>query len=97
MLTSKQRSKLRSLANRVEPIAQIGKGGITDNVVNGIYAALEARELVKITVLKNSLEEARDLIGEIAEACNAEPVAAIGSKIILYRRSRKDIDHIELD
>lgn len=94
MLNSKQRSNLRGLANGIAPVAQIGKSGLTENVIKGIDAALTARELVKITVLENSMSEARDLIGEIAAALNAEPVAVIGSKIILYRRSDKDMEHI---
>ena len=60
MFTSKQRSVLRSLAQTVEPIGQIGKGGISDNMIEGLSDALEKRELIKITVLNNSEEEAKE-------------------------------------
>lgn len=90
-MTTKQRSKLRSMAQTVEPIGQIGKGGISDNMVEGISAALEARELVKITVLKNSDDGAGDLARELAERLNAEVVCTIGRKIVLYRRSEKNL------
>ncbi len=90
-MTTKQRSKLRSMAQTVEPIGQIGKGGISDNMVEGLSAALEARELVKITVLKNSDDGAGDLAREFAERLNAEVVCTIGRKIVLYRRSEKNL------
>lgn len=90
-MTTKQRSKLRSMAQTVEPIGQIGKGGISDNMIEGLSAALEARELVKITVLKNSDDGAGDLACELAERLNAEVVCTIGRKIVLYRRSEKNL------
>ncbi len=96
MFTSKQRSVLRSLAQNLEPVGQIGKGGITENVINSFSEVLEKRELIKITVLNNSESDAKELIQELADALNAEPVCAIGHKIVLYRRSkRKDIEHIK--
>ena len=94
-MTSKERSYLRSLAQNIEPIGQIGKGGISDNMLAGISDALEKREIVKISVLKNSEEEASGITDELARALNAEPVCSIGHKIILYRKSKKDgIKHI---
>ncbi len=96
MFTSKQRSVLRSLAQNIEPIGQIGKGGITENAINSFSDALEKRELIKLTVLNNSESDAKELIQELADALNAEPVCVIGHKIVLYRRSkRKDIEHIK--
>ena len=95
MLTSKQRSTLKSLATRMEPVAQVGKGGISDNLIRSLSQALEARELIKVTVLKNSETEAEDLIRELAEATFSEPVQVIGNKVVLYRRSeRKNFEHI---
>lgn len=95
-MTTKQRSKLRSLAQTIEPIGQIGKGGISDNMVVGLSSALEARELIKVTVLKNAEDEAKYLADDLAAELNAEVVCTIGHKIVLYRRSQKDgVKHIE--
>jgi len=90
MLTGKQRAQLRSLAATEETILQIGKGGITANVVAQLNSALEARELVKGRVLENALLTPRAACDELAEACGAEPVQVIGSRFVLYRRSRKE-------
>lgn len=96
MFTSKQRSVLRSLAQTIEPIGQIGKGGISDNMIESFSQALESRELIKITVLNNSEEEAKWVAGDLAEALNAEVVCTIGHKVVLYRKSnKKGIKHIE--
>ena len=95
-MTTKQRSKLRSLAQTIEPIGQVGKGGISDNMVAGLSSALEARELIKVTVLKNAEDEAKYLADDLAAELNAEVVCTIGHKIVLYRRSQKDgVKHIE--
>lgn len=95
-MTTKRRSKLRSLAQTIEPIGQIGKGGISDNMVAGLSSALEARELIKVTVLKNAEDEAKYLADDLAAELNAEVVCTIGHKIVLYRRSQKDgVKHIE--
>ena len=95
-MTTKQRSQLRSLAQTIEPIGQIGKGGISDNMVAGLSSALEARELIKVTVLKNAEDEAKYLADDLAAELNAEVVCTIGHKIVLYRRSLKDgVKHIE--
>lgn len=95
-MTTKQRSKLRSLAQTIESIGQIGKGGISDNMIAGLSSALEARELIKVTVLKNAEDEAKYLADDLAAELNAEVVCTIGHKIVLYRRSLKDgVKHIE--
>lgn len=95
-MTSKQRSHLKSIAANLDPIFQLGKGGISENMVKSISDALEARELIKINVLTNAEEDARSLAAEIAVTLRAECVAVIGRKVILYRRSsRKDFKHIE--
>lgn len=89
MLTSKQRSYLRGLAGTTEPIFQVGKAGVTDIMVAELRSALEARELIKITVLRNADVSAKEVLAELAEKLNAEPVAAIGFKVILYKPNRK--------
>lgn len=89
MITSKQRSYLRSLANTMDPIFQIGKGGIEDNLLTQISEALEARELIKIKILNNSGFGAREASDIICENIGAEGIQAIGSKVVLYRRSEK--------
>lgn len=95
-MTSKQRSHLKSIAANLDPIFQLGKGGINENMVKSISDALEARELIKINVLTNAEEDARSLAAELAVTLRAECVAVIGRKVILYRRSsRKDFKHIE--
>ena len=95
-MTSKQRSHLKSIAANLDPIFQLGKGGISENMVKSISDALEARELIKINVLTNAEEDVRSLAAELAVTLRAECVAVIGRKVILYRRSsRKDFKHIE--
>ena len=96
MLTSKQRAYLRSLATSMPAIMQVGKGGITENLVKTVSDALEARELIKMSVLENSEYTPRDTADELAEAVGAEVVGVIGRKIILYRESEKH-KKIELD
>lgn len=90
MLTGKQRSYLRSLANNLQPIFQVGKGGINDNMIKQFSDALEARELIKATVLKNAECDARLVAQELAEATQAQVVQVIGSKFVLYRESEKN-------
>ena len=90
MLTSKQRAYLRSLASNEPTIMQIGKGGISENLIKTVSDALEARELIKLGVLENSGEAAKDVAGELADATGADVVGVIGRKIILYRESDKN-------
>ncbi len=94
MLTGKQRSYLKALANSIEPIMQIGKGGITENVLKQVDDALEARELIKINILNNSMLEAKNTANEIAESLRAEYVQSIGNKLILYRESKEKLINI---
>lgn len=94
MLTSKQRAHLRSLANTLMPIFQIGKGGLNENMINSISEALETRELIKITLLETADVSVRDSAAEIAAKTGAEQVQCIGRKIVLYRKS-KEHKHIE--
>ncbi len=89
MLTSKQRSYLKSLSNTMEPIFQVGKGGIGDNMVKQFSDALEARELIKASVLRNSEASAREVCEELAQLTGAEVVQVIGNKFVLYKESEK--------
>lgn len=90
MITTKQRSYLRSLANNMDPIFQVGKGGIEENFLKQIDQALEARELIKIKTLNNSGITAREASDIICEELGCEGVQAIGSKLVLYRKSSKN-------
>ncbi len=88
-MTSKERANLRSMANSLQSILQIGKNGVSDNTIKQIDDALEARELIKITVLETSGEDVRELAHEVAKLVNAEVVQFIGSKFVLYRENTK--------
>ncbi len=89
-MTSKQRAYLRGLANPLDTILQVGKGGVNENVIKQVDDALTARELIKIRVLENSLYTAKEAAEEIAESCRCEVVQILGSRITLYRRNLKD-------
>lgn len=90
MLTSKQRAQLKGIAAGLDTIVQIGKGGITENVISQVSGALKARELIKGRVLENSLLTAREACDALSEACNAEQVQVIGSKFVLYKKNPKE-------
>ena len=89
MITSKQRAYIRKLANTTEPIFQIGKSGITDEMVKQIALALEVRELIKIHILETAMLETKSCCNELAERLAAEPIQAIGSKIVIYKKAEK--------
>ena len=96
-MDKKFRTKLRSMAQTIDPIGQVGKGGISPNQIESFKQALEKRELIKITVLNNSEETASELSSELATQTGAEVVCVIGHKVVLYKRSTKDgVKHIEL-
>lgn len=90
MLTGKQKRYLRSLAHHLTPIVQVGKGGVTGNLVGQVDLELDTRELVKVSVLDTSPME-RDEVGEIlVEETGAEWVQAIGRTVVLYRRATEN-------
>lgn len=89
-MTSKQRAYLRSLANKIEAIFQIGKNGISDNLIKQLDDALDARELIKITVLETAPDSSKNLSFEIAERTNSLVIQVIGNKITLFRQKKKD-------
>ncbi len=89
-ITSKQRAYLRSLSNGITPIFQVGKGGVSDEMCRRLKEALEARELIKVSVLDNSGYTAREAAECAAEGACAEVVSVIGSKFVLYRESSEN-------
>ena len=89
-MTSKQRAYLRGLAKTMEPIIHVGKDGVNENMIKQASDALEARELIKGTVLQNSPLSARDAIAELCEATGAEPVQCIGSRFVIYRAREEE-------
>ena len=90
-MTSKQRAKLRAMANSLEPIIFIGKEGITENLLRQVEDALVARELVKGSVQRNCALSAKEALHLLAEQLGAEPVQFIGRKFALYRRNEKKL------
>ncbi len=94
-MTSSQRATLRSLAMHMQPTTHIGKNGISDMLIKQIDEQLESRELIKVAVLKNAEFSAKEIAEELAQNSNAEVVQVLGSKITLYRVSKKSgIKHI---
>lgn len=94
-MTSAERAKLRSLAMTMEPTTHIGKNGVGDTLIKQIDDQLESRELIKISVLKNADFSAKEIAETLAEQSNSQVVQVLGSKITLYRVSKKDgIKHI---
>ncbi len=97
MLTSKQRACLRGLASVLEPVVQIGKDGLSENGYEGIRLLLEARELVKIKVLKNCPLDTKEVMSFICQNTGSEPVQQIGAILVVYKKStKKGFKHIEL-
>lgn len=89
-MTSKQRAYLRGLANQIDPIFQIGKMGISDNLITQLSDALEARELIKITVLETAPDTTKSIAVEISEKTNSILVQTIGNKITLFRQKKEN-------
>lgn len=94
-MTSKQRAYLKGLAMRIEPIFQIGKYGLTPEVTEAVHESFHTRELVKIAVLKNCMEDPKQIADMVAERTGSQVVQVIGKKIVLYKES-KDHKKIEL-
>lgn len=90
MLTSKQRAALRGIASTYETIFQVGKGGISDTLVQQVEDALRKRELIKLRVLDNCPLDAREAASELAERTGADVVQVIGSRFVLFRRNPKE-------
>lgn len=89
-MTSKQRAYLSGLANSIDPIFQIGKASLTPEIVSALNDALEKRELIKVSVLKNCADEPKEIAAIIAERTHSNVVKVIGKKMIFYRRPKKN-------
>lgn len=94
-MTSKQRAYLRSLAHDLEPIFQVGKSSVTPEMTKAVLEALEARELIKISVLKNCFDDPKEIAQMLSERTHSQVVQVMGKKITLYKES-SDKKHIEL-
>ena len=88
--TSKQRSYLKGLASTEDAIFQIGKASSTPSMIQAIDDAIEKRELIKISVLKNCMDDPRELADIVAERTHSNVVIVIGKKIVLYRPNKKN-------
>ena len=88
-MTTKQRAYLKSLAMTMDPIFQIGKNSMTPELTNAVDEALAARELIKISVLKNCMDDPRALAEMVAERTHSQVVQVIGKKIVLYREGKR--------
>ncbi len=93
-MTSKQRSYLKGLAMTMDPVFQIGKSGLTPEVTEAVRETFNARELVKISVLKNCMEQPEEMAQMLAERTGSHVVQVIGKKIVLYKESK---DHKKIE
>jgi len=89
-MTSKQRAYLKSLASTLDPLFQIGKGSVTPEVIEAISEAFNNRELLKIAVLKNCMDDPRSIAEVVAERTRSQVVHVIGKKIVLYKPDKKN-------
>ncbi|MDD6492759.1 MAG: ribosome assembly RNA-binding protein YhbY [Firmicutes bacterium] len=93
-MTSKQRAYLKGLAMTIDPVFQIGKSGLTPEVTEAVRETFNTRELVKVAVLKNCLEDPRQMAEALADRTGSQLVQVIGKKIVLYKESR---DHKKIE
>ena len=96
MINPKQRAFLKSLAHNMEPVMNIGKYGVNDETIRQLDLALEKRELIKIKILNNNLDDNKEIVDLVLQKTRAEFVQYIGNKFVIYRRKRKDENRIEL-
>ncbi|ABS74755.1 MULTISPECIES: ribosome assembly RNA-binding protein YhbY [Bacillus] len=90
MLTGKQKRFLRSKAHHLTPIFQVGKGGVNENMVKQIAEALEARELIKVSVLQNCEDDKNDVAEALVKGTRSQLVQTIGNTIVLYKESKEN-------
>ncbi|MCC8302855.1 ribosome assembly RNA-binding protein YhbY [Bacillus sp. ICE1] len=90
MLTGKQKRFLRSKAHHLTPIFQVGKGGVNENMVKQIAEALEARELIKVSVLQNCEDDKNDVAEALVKGSRSQLVQTIGNAIVLYKESKEN-------
>ena len=97
MITTKQRSKLKAMANTLKPAVIVGKGELTENIVREIEVALYHHELVKVASLKSCELSAKVMCEEVCQLLDCDPVLCVGNRFVVYKRSDKDgIEHIEI-
>ena len=95
-MTSKQRAYLKGLAMNIDPIFQIGKSSLTPEVTNAVSEAFNTHELVKIAVLKNCMDDPREIAEVLAERTRSQVVQVVGKKITLYKEGKNEKKKIEL-
>ena len=88
-MTSKQRAYLKGLAMNIEPIFQVGKSSLTPELVEAVAESFNTRELIKISVLKNCMDDPKEIAQMIAERTRSQVVQVIGKKIVLYKESKE--------
>ena len=97
MITTKQRSKLKALANTLKPAVIVGKGELSENIIKEIEVALYHHELVKVASLKSCELSAKAMCADVCELLSCEPVLCVGNRFVIYKRSDKEgIEHIEI-
>ena len=89
-MTSKQRAYLKGLAMTIDPIFQIGKASLTPEIIDAVREAIDKRELIKISVLKNCFDDPKELAQILAERTRSEVVQVIGKKIVLFKQAKED-------
>ncbi len=95
-MTSKQRAYLKSLAMNLDPVFQIGKSSLTPELTAAVQEALDARELIKVSVLQNCVDDPKELAGLVSERTRSQVVQVIGRKIVLYKEGKDDRKKIVL-
>ena len=95
-MTSKQRAYLKGLAMKMDPVVQLGKGGVTPENTAAVDEALTARELIKISVLQNCMDDPKEIARVLAERTGSQVVQVIGKKIVLYKEGKKEKKKIQL-
>lgn len=93
-MTSKQRAYLKGLAMNIEPVFQVGKSGLTPEITEAVLEAFNTKELIKLAVLKNCLEDPKEIAAVIAERTHSQVVQVIGKKIVLYKENK---DHKKIN
>lgn len=89
-MTSKQRAYLKSLASSLDPIFQVGKSSLTPELTQAIQESFHKRELIKIAVLKNCMDDPREIAEMVAERTHSQVVQIIGKKFVLYKESKEN-------
>lgn len=90
MINSKQRAYLKSLANNINPIFQIGKSGITPEIIEAVSLSIDKREIIKVSILNNCTEDIKYVASALGDRTKSEVVQIIGKKIILYKESKEN-------